>query len=65
MTEGRILIRLTIWCGGDCVWGEDLKATSKIQAHKEAKAKGWKLTRSHGWLCPDCAKEQEALREAA
>jgi hypothetical protein len=53
---GRIRLYLDVWCGGEkCDRWEHLESTKKRTAAAEARAKGWKFTRAHGWLCPDCA----------
>jgi hypothetical protein len=51
--KGRISTLLTLICGG-CSDFEYLDTVRKTQAAKEARHKGWKLTKKLGWLCPSC-----------
>ena len=54
--KGRIVNYLTVWCGL-CERFLCVEAKTRARAAVEAKSAGWVLTKTRGWLCPECAKE--------
>lgn len=61
MSRGVISTELTVWCGGpECFVWNQLSGATRATAKAEWRRQGWKLTRSRGWLCPDCAKVKQA-----
>lgn len=50
--KGYISIEKTVWCGKCMNWEQ----YSKWEFTKQIKLNGWKRSKKHGWLCPDCSK---------
>lgn len=54
--SGHISIEFTFWCGlRDCEYWEQFGGPKKKFAIEDAKKRGWKKTKNHGWVCPECA----------
>ena len=59
--KGRIDTDYTFWCGGGgdaCPVWKRFTGLKKGEAILSAIIKGWRLTRSRGWLCPSCTKKR-------
>jgi len=53
--RGWISHEKTVWCGKCAEWYQ----SSNFKGFtKEIREGGWRLTRKHGWLCPECSKEK-------
>jgi hypothetical protein len=59
---GRITREHTVWCGSCTRWDH---LESKRRPASQAREKGWKSNRVHGWLCPDCQRKNGLLDEIA
>ena len=59
--KGVISKRLTMTCGGEyaCTEWMDCGNTTVCEAAADARRGGWKFTKERGWLCPECAKEEQ------
>jgi len=50
-----------VWCG-ICVEREDTGEVELREAAKTARARGWKLTKESGWVCPACQGRKKEPR---
>ncbi len=53
MPRGRIQPKYEITCGL-CPNREDVEGETANERRMYARDRGWRLSRKHGWLCPDC-----------
>lgn len=60
--KGHFVTMVSVWCGLCEIW-MDLDETKKRKCATDAKSAGWRLTRKHGWLCPECAGPKPNSRE--
>lgn len=50
---GNIRLRATANCGNCADW-EDAIYPTKTAAARYIRGRGWRLTKTKGWLCPKC-----------
>lgn len=51
--KGKISVEKTVWCGLCAHWDQ----RDNYNFIREIRKIGWKQTKEHGWLCPECIKK--------
>ncbi len=56
--KGKVFIDTTVYCGSEkhneqCC---NFVQLSGIRYAKEIRRNGWRHTKTHGWICPECIK---------
>lgn len=60
--RGRVSTEKTIWCGRCSHWDQRSSENGILKLWRK---EGWKRTKRHGWVCPNCAKEKRRDERAS